>query len=83
MKLCHLQQHGWTQTLSNLSEVNQKQKGKYYIISLICGIEMTQTNLSTEQTQRHREQTSGCQRSGEGWDGGLGSADATILVQNV
>lgn len=29
---------------------------------------MTQTNPSTEQTQ-DREQTSGCRRSGEGWDG--------------
>ena len=64
-----------------LSEVNQKQKDKYYITSLICGIEMAQMNLSTEQTQRHREQAGGCQRLGEGWDGGLQLGGATILVQ--
>ena len=41
-----------------LSEVSQKEKDKYHMISLICGIQnMAQMNLSTEQkeTQRHRE----------------------------
>ena len=38
-----------------LSEVSQKEKDKYYTISLICGIKnMTQMNLSTKQKQTHR-----------------------------
>ena len=52
-----------------LSEVTQKEKGKYHMISLICGTQnMTQMNLSTKQNQTygHREQTSGCQ-GGWGW----------------
>ena len=47
-----------------LSEVIQKEKDKYHMISLICGIENTiQINLSTKQKQTHgyREQTCGCQ----------------------
>ena len=42
-----------------LSEVCQKEKDKYHMISLTCGIQnMTQMNLSTKQkeTHRHREQ---------------------------
>ena len=35
-----------------LSEVGQKEKDKYHMISLICGIlNMTQMNLSTKQKQ--------------------------------
>ena len=52
-----------------LSEASQKEKGKYHMISLICGIyNMTQMNLSTKQkqTHRHREQICGCQGGG-GW----------------
>ena len=47
-----------------LTEVSQKEKDKYHMISLICGIEnMTQMNISAKQkqTHRHREQTGGCQ----------------------
>ena len=47
-----------------LSEVNQKEKDKYHLISLICGmVNMTQMNLFAKQKQtfRHREQTCGCQ----------------------
>ena len=47
-----------------LSEVSQKEKDKYHMISLICGIQnTTQMNLSTKQkqTRRHRQQTCGCQ----------------------
>ena len=54
-----------------LSEVSQKEKDKYHMISLICGLyNMAQMNLSTEQkrTQRHREQACGCQGGG-GWSG--------------
>ena len=38
---------------------------------------MTQTNLSTKNTHRHREQTSGYQGGGgcAGWSGSLGTAD--------
>ena len=38
-----------------LSEVSQKEKDIYYMISLICGISnMTQINISTKQKQTHR-----------------------------
>ena len=55
-----------------LSEVNQKEKDKYHMISLICGIyNTTQINIPTKQkqTSRHREQTCCCQGSGEGREG--------------
>ena len=56
-----------------LSEVSQKQKDKYHMISIIRGIQnMTQINLSTKQkqTHEHREQTCGCQGGGDwGRDG--------------
>ena len=60
-----------------LSKVRQKEKDKYHMISLTCGIEsMTQMNLFTKQKQTHkcREQTFGCQG---GWGGrdGLGVGD--------
>ena len=59
--------------IMTLSDVSQKEKGKYHMISLICGIEkMTQRNLSMKQKQnhRHREQTGGCQGGGgRGTDG--------------
>ena len=54
-----------------LSEVNQKEKDKYHMISFICGIQnMTQMNLSMKEKQshRHREQTCGCQGEGVGMD---------------
>ena len=38
-----------------LSEVNQKEKGRYHMTSFTCGIEnMTPTNLSMQQKQTHR-----------------------------
>ena len=38
-----------------LCEVSQREKDKYHIISLICGIEnRTQMNLFTKQKQTHR-----------------------------
>ena len=37
-----------------LSEVSQKEKDKYHMISLICGLyNMAQMNLSTEKKQTH------------------------------
>ena len=52
-----------------LSDVSQKEKDKYHIVSLICGIlNMTQMNLpmKQKQTHGHMEQTCGCQ-GGVGW----------------
>ena len=58
----------WVQLeIIKLSKVKQKEKEKYFMISLLCGIEnMAQMNLSTQQkqTHRHREQTCGCQGEG-------------------
>ena len=62
-----------------LSEVNQKEKDKYHVISLIFRIlKIIQITLFTKkkQTPGHRKQTYGCQRAkkwGEGdklgvWD---------------
>ena len=47
-----------------LREVSQKEKDKYCMISLICGVQnMAQKNLSTEQT-------CGCRGEGGGRGGG-------------
>ena len=50
-KPCHLQQHGHIDShMITLSEVSQKGKDKYYIISLTCRIQnATQINLSMKQ----------------------------------
>ena len=51
-----------------LSEVSQKEKDKYHMISLICGIwNMAQMNLCPKYKQMHRpgEQTCGCWGGGE------------------
>ena len=54
-----------------LSEISQKEKDIYHMISLICGISnITQMNLFTKQTHRHRKQTYGYQ-SGQGGEGGI------------
>ena len=53
------------------SEVSQKEKNKYHIISLICGIwKMVQMNLFAKQKWSHRcrEQTYGYQGGKRGWD---------------
>ena len=67
-----------------LSEVSQKEKDKYHMISLTCGIyNITQMNLSTKQTHRHREQTCGCQGAegmGVGGIGSVGLADAKYYI---
>ena len=51
---------------------SQKEKDRYHMILLICGIKnMAQINLFTKckQIHRHREQTSGCQGGGRReWD---------------
>ena len=56
-----------------LSDVSQKEKDKFHLISFTCGIKnMTQMNLFTKQKLRYREHTSSCQREGRGrqevWD---------------
>jgi len=67
-----------------LSEVSQKEKYKYHVISLIWGIQnMAQVNLSTKQkqTHRHRKQTCDCQgrRGGSGMDGEFGVGSCKLL----
>ena len=54
-----------------LSEVSQKEKDKYHIISLICGIQNTvKMNLFTKQKETHRprDKTCGCRGEGEARD---------------
>ena len=68
-----------------LSEVSQKEKDKYHMISLIWGINnMIQMNLSVKQkqTHRHTEPICGCpdgRRVREGWTGSLWLVDATVI----
>ena len=55
-----------------LCEVSQKEKDKYHMISLTCGIQnMAQLNLSTEQKQTHRQREQIWLPRGRGkkWDG--------------
>ena len=61
-----------------LSKVSQKEKEKYHMISLICGIYNTaQINISMKQKQAHRyrEEAYGCQRwggvGGKNWEFGI------------
>ena len=57
-----------------LSEVSQKEKDKYHMIPLICGIQnMTQINLSIKQNDEHREQIGGCQERRSWGKDGVGS----------
>ena len=54
---------------------SNSEKKTYRMISLICGIQnTTKMNLSMKQkqTQRHREQTCGCQEGGEVEERGVG-----------
>ena len=55
----------WIQlAITILSEVSQKEKDKYHMITLIYGISnRAQMNLSTKQKQiqRHRDETCDCQ----------------------
>ena len=44
-----------------LSEVSQKEKDKYHMISLICGIQ-NMTKMNQKQNHGNRELTDGCQR---------------------
>ena len=69
-----------------LSEESQKEKGKYHIISLICGIEnMVQMNLFTEQKQASNMQNrlviAEGDREGMGWAGSLGLVDENLHLE--
>ena len=44
-----------------LSEVSQKEKDEYHVISLICGIQ-NMTKVNQKQNHGNREQAGGCQR---------------------
>ena len=59
-----------------LSEVSQKEKDKYHMISLISGVSyMAQMNLSTEKKIMYRENrpvVAKGEREGVGWTGNLG-----------
>ena len=68
-----------------LSEVSQKEKDKYHMVSLISGLYyMAQMNLSMEkkQTRGLGEQTCDCQEGGEGsgMDRSLGLVDANYCI---
>ena len=75
----------WVKLEMIISEVSQKKKDKYHMISLICGIKnVIQMNLSVKQkhSHRHTEQICGCPdgwRVREGWIGSLWLVDATII----
>ena len=47
-----------------LPEISQKEKDKYYIISLVCEVKQQPRK---NQAYRYREQTGGCQRQGWRW----------------
>ena len=73
------------QDILTVSEVSQKEKDKYHMISLIFGIQnMAQMKLSIEQKQtyKHGEQTRGCQGGGGGmgWTGSLGLVEANYYI---
>ena len=63
-------------------EVSTKEKDKYRMTSLICGIQnMTQMNLFTKQKQAHRHRAQILwlpkgREVGKGWSGRLGSGEA-------
>ena len=49
-----------------LSEVSQKEKDKYHVISFISGIYGTDEPFHRKENHRHEEQTCGCQEGGGG-----------------
>ena len=76
----------WMQPeIITLSEVSQKKKDGYPMISFIRGIKyMAQRNLCAEQKQTHKHgwQTCGCQGRGRGWTGSLGLIDSIYYIYN-
>ena len=69
-----------------LSEVSQKEKDKYHMISLISGIShMAQMNLSTEKKIMDLENrcvVAKGEAEGMGWIGSLGLIDANYCLWN-
>ena len=69
-----------------LSEVSQKEKGKYHMISLIYEISyMAQMNLSTEKKfmdLENRLAVAKGEGEGVGWTGNLGLIDANYCLWN-
>ena len=67
-----------------LSEVNQKDKDKYHMISLINGISYrAQMNVSTEKKIMDMEnRLVVAKREGVGWTGSLGLIDANYCLWN-
>ena len=67
-----------------LSEISQKDKDKYYMISLINGIYYTaQMNLSTEKKSMDLENRLVVAKGeGVGWTGNLGLIDANYCLWN-
>ena len=60
-KICHLQQHGWTErTLCLVKQIRETNRNKYCMISLICRIwKIMNVNAKWKQTHRYRKQNSG------------------------
>ena len=69
-----------------LSEVSQKEKDKYHVISLISGIQYrAQMNLSTEKKcmdLENRLVVVKGEGEGQGYTGSLGLVDATYCLWN-
>ena len=69
-----------------LSEVSQKEKDKYHMISLICRTSyMAQMNLSTEKKLTDLENrlvVAKGEGEGVGWTGNLGFTDADYCLWN-
>ena len=69
-----------------LSEISQREKDKYRMISLISGIQyMAQINLSTEKKLmdlENRLMIAKGEGEGVGWTGSLGLIDANYCLWN-
>ena len=74
MKLGHFQRCGWTQRLSQ-SEVSQKEKNKYRILTHICGIQKNGTDepVCKAEIETQTQRTNVWTPRGEsgGWGGGV------------
>ena len=67
-----------------LSEVNQKEKDKYHMISLMCGIkiwhEWTYLRNRNRLTDIENRLVVAKEEMGEGWSGSLGLPDANYYT---
>jgi len=65
-----------------LSEVSQKEKDKYHIISLISGIYCANQPFHRKETHEVERQTYGCQGRGRGvgWSGRLELIDTNYCI---